>query len=291
MEETKKMITLEAPPQIWSGSHESSRGTTAGNIKNLGAGQPYKNTVTNEVRSQDYKYANPTQTPFDMYMNIIPGMHPFYWDAASAVITAFSFGLGFADGYIDNRKNEKEFKELNEQLKEVDWDLFKIGLSKTKPGVSPDGGGGIGGPGGAGGNGGIPPINVNVEGSNQHQIMYGGEFNVNNVPGQPSYAVSQSFTFDNDNYTEIPLNVSYGPISTVNKGKSKAKDNWFEKALKHVYAEAGENGEVIISDGPLFYLRGKSSYNSKTTKRKGREKKVKIKPIDSDRSLRIMYDR
>jgi len=112
-EETKKMITLEAPKEYWQqGAHEDLRRTTAGKIENLGPSQPYKHPVTGEIRDQHYKYANVTGTPFDMYLNIIPGMHPFHWDVLSAVIAPSSFFLGMVDGLVDNAPVEHEVDKL-----------------------------------------------------------------------------------------------------------------------------------------------------------------------------------
>jgi hypothetical protein len=135
-QDVERLITLEAPESVWrEGDHYHFRKSTAGRIENMGPSQPYKHPVTNEVRNQHFKYANPTQSPFDMYLNIIPGMHPFQWDAASAVISASSFALGLADGAVDNGKNEMEFRKFREYLKEVDTKLlFSIleGLSRRE---------------------------------------------------------------------------------------------------------------------------------------------------------------
>ena len=106
MPETEYLYNV--PASVWRGergehtnTHDSYRHTMAGKILNLGPTQPYK-SVTGEIRDAPFKYANVTGTPFDMLLNIIPGMHPFHWDLLSAVTTVGALGLGAADGVLDD---------------------------------------------------------------------------------------------------------------------------------------------------------------------------------------------
>jgi hypothetical protein len=96
-----------------SGTHSQLRLSYGGKLINLGPTQPYKNPVTQEVANQPYKYANPTQTPWDMNLNYIPGMHPFQWDLASLLVTFAAPFIGVADGLVDKSAAKALIREID----------------------------------------------------------------------------------------------------------------------------------------------------------------------------------
>ena len=232
-QDTKRLITLDVPPDVWQeGSHAAFRKTTSGRIENLGPSQPYRHPVTNEVRNQGFKYANITQTPFDMFYNIIPGMHPFQWDVASPIITLSSFALGLADGYVDNKKNEDSFDELNKYLEDAENGLFVTLLKNLKPGPRE----------------GIGEVGRTTTDSNQpdYNMRYGD--------------TGYNSEFNIDNYTGFPLgNLSYGNVKhrnvdfrygakrmrgtsskrassrrSGNAGKTEAQTKWEGRGIKNI---------------------------------------------------------
>lgn len=112
-EEPLKVMSI---PWLGEGTKENThalyRHTTSGKILNLGPTQPYK-SPTNEMRGAPYKYADVTNDRFfNMYLNIIPGMHPFHWDLASMFVTAGAPILGAIDGVIDDSYIEDEVQKI-----------------------------------------------------------------------------------------------------------------------------------------------------------------------------------
>jgi hypothetical protein len=123
------------PEDVWEGGGDTSqnsktnthafyRRTTAGKIFNLGPSQPYK-SLSKEIKNSPYKYADVTGTSFDMYLNIIPGMHPFYWDLFSAIITPAAPVLGFIDGLFDHNIAEAKASAIYERIAKGGVEYYK----------------------------------------------------------------------------------------------------------------------------------------------------------------------
>jgi hypothetical protein len=101
------------------GTHQGRRLYAGDWLLNMGPTQPFRNVLSNELLDQSYTYANPTGTPFDMYLNIIPGMHPFHWDLFSTVIALGAGGLGAGAGVMDKSKaNDYVHRRYDDIIKE-----------------------------------------------------------------------------------------------------------------------------------------------------------------------------
>lgn len=107
------MVPYGRGPRTQSGTHAELRTSFGGKIINLGPTQPYKNPLTQEVSNQPYKYANPTQTPWDMNLNYIPGMHPFHWDLMGTVVGVAAPFIGAIDGALDTSEIEAFINEIH----------------------------------------------------------------------------------------------------------------------------------------------------------------------------------
>jgi hypothetical protein len=86
------------------GTHQGRRLYAGDWLLNMGPTQPFRNILSNELLDQSYTYANVTGTPFDMYLNVIPGMHPFHWDLFSFVIECGAPFFGGIAGVMDKSK-------------------------------------------------------------------------------------------------------------------------------------------------------------------------------------------
>jgi len=135
-DEKEPQLIYPVPPKVWMGegyamnTHALLRQTAAGKIINIGPSQPYK-SPTGERKNQPYKYADVTGTPFDMYLNIIPGMHPFQWDLASMIITAGAPILGAIDGVIDDAYVKHEVDEKYKKIIEEGANYWNINNQKA----------------------------------------------------------------------------------------------------------------------------------------------------------------